>query len=62
MGGRKLGCFAVHGVVCARLLLPTLSAGAGIMRSGLPDLGSSSATDHDMVCKATAILLRGWRA
>jgi hypothetical protein len=30
----KLGCFAVHDVVCARLL-PTLGASAGIMRSGL---------------------------
>ena len=32
---------------CARLL-PAPGAGAGIMRSGLPDLGSSSATDHDV--------------
>jgi hypothetical protein len=40
----------VHDVVCARPL-PTLAvdadADAGIM-SGLPDLGSSSATDHDV--------------
>lgn len=55
----KLGYFAVHDVACARLL-PTLGAGAGIMRSGLPDLGSSSVMDHDVGCKATAILLRGW--
>lgn len=37
----KLGCFVVHDVLCARLL-PTLGAGVGIMRSGLPGLGSSS--------------------
>lgn len=62
MGGRKVwAILLVHDVVCARLL-PTLGAGAGIMRSGLPDLGSSSATDYDVGCKATAILLRGWRA
>lgn len=57
----KLGCSVVYDVVGARPL-PTLGAGAGIMRSGLPDLGSSSATDRDVECRATAILLRGWRA
>jgi hypothetical protein len=44
----KLGGFVVYAVGgCARLL-PALGAGAGIMRSGLPDLGSPSATDHDV--------------
>lgn len=38
-----------------------MGAGAGIMRSDLPDLGNPSATDHDVECRATAILLRGWR-
>jgi len=57
----KLGCYTVHDVLSARLT-PTLGAGAGIIRSGLSGLGSSSATDHDAECKATAILYRGWRA
>jgi len=61
MGGRKSGCFAVHDVVCARLL-PTLGADAGIMWIGLPDLGSPLTTDHDVECEATAILLRRWGA